>query len=254
MPAPLQEIQADDPPRVSRRALLRFLVLPLLVVAAFLAVRFTPLSQHLTEAQLTADLAHVRALWWAPLLLIAAYLGFSPVGMPATPLMFAGGVVFGPVFGSIYNLLGVYLAGLLTFLLGRFLGRDFVVRLAGAKLKKIERAIGRRGFWGLVALRFLPLPYPIVNYSLALAGVPLPMFVTTTVIGVTPAIVLYTYFFSTLAHATSGDRKALIVKLTVGLVCLAALTVIPQVIAARKRKARYVELKAARRGRRAFPV
>lgn len=222
-------------------------MLPLLLVVAFLALRFTPLSQHLTEAQLTADLASVRSLWWAPFLLIAAYVGLCPVGMPATPLMFAGGIVFGAVYGSIYNLVGLYLAGLLTFYLGRFLGRDFVVRMAGTKLKKVERAIGRRGFWGLLAVRFLPLPFPLVNYCMALAGVRPGLFLSTTVLGISPAIVLYTYFFSTLAHTATGDREGLFLKLTIALLLVAAITVVPQLLTARKRKARYLELREMRR-------
>jgi len=157
-------------------------------------------------------------------------------------MMITGGMVFGPVWGSIYNILGTFLGGTATYFMGRGLGRDFVLHLAGNRLKRIERMIARRGFWGLVGIRFLPIPYPLVNYTAALAGIRPALFMTTTAIGLIPGATTYTYFASLLPKAASGDLSGLVGKLAAVSAMLLLLTFIPQIWTAKKRRERYREL------------
>ncbi len=164
--------------------------------------------------------------------------------------MIAGGVVFGAVYGSLYNVLGVLAGATTCYYLARVLGRDFVVQVAGQRLKKVERAVARRGFWGLVAVRFLPLPFPLVNYCAALAGVPAGLFLSTTLIGAAPTVTLYTYFFALLARAGAGRRHDVYFQMAVALVLLLAATLVPQIWQARRRRARYRELRELRTRRR----
>jgi uncharacterized membrane protein YdjX (TVP38/TMEM64 family) len=157
--------------------------------------------------------------------------------------------VFGPVWGTLYNITGTFLGGSATYFLGRALGRDFVRHVLGHKLKRVEQRIARRGFWSLVGIRFLPIPYPLVNYTAALAGVRPGLFLATTVIGLIPGNAVFTYFASLIPRATSGDRSGLIVQFVSATVALILLTVIPQVWTARKRRERYRELRARRQMR-----
>jgi phospholipase D1/2 len=235
--------------RIPRRVLLRFLLLPALVLGGLAVLRFTPLSSYVSGPALAAAIARLQHTWWAPALLVGGYLVLSPLGMPATPLMIAGGVVFGGVAGAFYNALGVLLGGAFTYLLGLVLGRDLVRHLAGQRLRKVERAIGRRGFWSLVAIRFLPLPYPLVNYAAALAGVRPTLFLATTALGVTPSVVIYTFFFAALAHAAGGHRTGLYVQLAASIGLLVALTLVPQIVTRRRRRARLATLRGERAAR-----
>ena len=54
-----------------------------------------------------------------------------PLGVPASPMMITGGIVFGPLWGTIYNMVGTFLGGVATYFLGRSLGRDLVQHLLG---------------------------------------------------------------------------------------------------------------------------
>jgi uncharacterized membrane protein YdjX (TVP38/TMEM64 family) len=251
MPPTKPELARDHPPsrRMPRRTLLRFLVIPALLAGGYAAARWTPLAAYLSVPALEAAFGRLRQSWWAPGLLIGAYLVLSPVGVPATPLMVAGGMVFGGVAGSIYNWLGVVLGAAASFFVGRVLGRDFVRHIAGRRLRKVEIAIGRRGFWNLVAVRFLPLPFPVVNYGAALAGVRPSLFLVTTAVGVAPTVTLYTFLFAALAQATAGQRRALFIQLIVSLVLLLAVTQVPQLLQARRRRHRLEALRATRRAR-----
>jgi len=236
---------------VPRKALLRFLILPLLLAGALAAARFTPLHDYLTVAAVTALFDRLRQVWWAPLALVASYVVLLPFGLPATPLMIAGGAVFGSALGTVYNLIGTLLGGALTFYLGRFLGRDFAAHFGGKRLKKLERTLARRGFWSLVGIRFLPLPYTVLNYTAALAGVRPALFLVTTAIGLTPTIALYTVLYATLARAATGGEKpglTLYLELAGALILLLLATAIPQVLERRKRRQRYREILARRTG------
>ncbi|HVT57670.1 MAG TPA: VTT domain-containing protein [Thermoanaerobaculia bacterium] len=229
-----------------RAALLRFLVVPTLLLASFVALRWTPLAGYLNGPALSAAVARLRESWWAPAALIAGYLVLSPLGLPATPLMVAGGMVFGAVAGTLYNLLGVYAGGATTYFLGRLLGRELVVHVAGRRLRKVEKAVARRGFWSLVGLRFLPLPYPLINYGMALGGVRPGLFLVTTAIGLLPSVVIYTYFFAVLSRAASTQRTEILLQAAVAIGLLVLLTLTPQLYQARKRRSRYARLRVER--------
>ncbi len=238
--------------RIPRRLLLRFLLLPALILAGLAALRWTPLAGYLSGPALAAAMVKMQRSWWAPALLVGAYIALSPLGVPATPLMVAGGAVFGGVAGAIYNMLGVFLGGAATYLLGLGLGRDLVRHLAGNRLRRVERALSRRGFWSLVALRFLPLPFPLVNYAAALTGIRPGLFLATTALGVAPSVIIYSFFFAALAHAAEGRRHQLYTQLTVSLLLLVALTIVPQIVTRRRRRRRLAELLQMRAARSAI--
>ena len=239
----------SNPRRVPRRILFRFLALVAIVVTGFVVLRFTPLSHYLTVEKISALFDRLRATWWAPLALIAIYVVLCPLGVPASPMMLTGGMVFGFIPGFLLNLLGTWLGGVTTYFLGRILGRDFVAHLAGNRLKKVERAVARRGFWSLVTLRLLPIPYPLVNYTAALTGIPPGLFMVTTLLGLIPANLLFAYFASALVHLAGPERNKIYVQFAVVIGLLVVLTVAPQIWMARKRKQRYLELKKQREAR-----
>jgi uncharacterized membrane protein YdjX (TVP38/TMEM64 family) len=235
--------------RVPRHLLLRFLVLVVLVGAGFAVLRWTPLAGYLTVDKVSAVLERLREAWWAPVVLIASYLILCPL-IPATPMLVAGGMVFGPVVGSIYNVIGTFLGGVGTYFLGRALGHDFVLHLVGNRLVKAERIIARRGFWGLVGARFLPVPYPLVNYCMALAGIRPALFLITTAIGLIPGVTVFTYFASLLTKAASGDRSGILFQFMLASLLMLLLTFIPQAWVMRKRRERYRQVKEIRQARR----
>lgn len=221
-----------------------------IVATGFVILRWSPVAQYLTIERISALLDQLRGAWWSPLALIAAYVVLSPLFFPASPMMITGGMVFGPVWGTVYNIVGTLLGGTTTYLLGRGLGRDFVRHLLGHKLRKVERLIARRGFWSLVGIRFLPIPYPLVNYTAALAGIRPGLFLSTLSIGLVPGVTVFTYFASLIPRAAaSGNRSGLILRFAVASAAMLLLTFVPQIWEARKRRERYREICARRQMR-----
>jgi uncharacterized membrane protein YdjX (TVP38/TMEM64 family) len=244
-----EPLAPEAPAGPPRRAVVRFLLLALILGAGFAALRFTPLRDQLTREALAATLASLRDAWWSPFLLGGLYLVLAPLGLPMSPLVFAGGVVFGFTRGSLYNLGGLFVGAVASFLLARGLGRELIAHYLGERLRRVERMVSRQGFWALVRLRLLPLPFALVNYGVAFAGVKLPRFLVATAIGLVPTTLLYTWIAATLAHAAAGDRGEVARNALLAIAALAAASLLPNLVTAVRRRQRYRDLKTQRGGR-----
>lgn len=251
-PVPEPDCEAPPPvPRVPRHALVRAALLVVVVVAGFAVLRWSPLADYLTKEAILSTLERLRGAWWAPVALIAGYALLCPVGLPPSPLMVAGGVIFGPVYGSIYNLVGIWLGAATTYYLGRHLGHDLVMHLAGKQMKRVERALTRRGsVWSLAGVRFLPLPFAVVNYAAALAGIRPGLFLGSSLLGLGMSVPIFTYFASAIARAATGEKTGVYIQLGVAIALLLSMTLVPRFLAARKRRERYRQLCETRKNPR----
>ncbi len=209
-----------------RGALLRFGLLALIVGVLALLLLLTPASRFLERETLVALLADLRQAWWAPLALVASYLLVSPSGIPVSPLMFAGGAIFGPFWGWIYNLAGCLLGALESFVLASTLGKELVEHLAGERrMRQVESLLERHGFWSLVGVRFLPVPFALINFGAALSGFRFGPFMLATLFGLVPSVFMWNYLAHALVSAATEDRAALLrnAGVVIGLVTLLVL-------------------------------
>lgn len=232
--------------RVPRNVLLRLALLIGVAASGVALLRWPPVAQHLTAESLTAAFERFGGFWWAPLALLLAYAVVAPLGLPISPVVVTGGAVFGVVLGSVYNTVGLFLGSGLSYLLARALGRDAIVHFAGNRLRKVERAFERRGFWPLVQIRFMPLPFALVNYGAALAGVRLSRFLLTTAIGLLPATFMHTYFAARVTRAPEGERTGVLIAWAAVWAALALTAGLPAVRDGLLRRRRYRDLLAHR--------
>jgi len=216
-----------------------------LLLAGIGLVRFTPIGEALTEERVLSLIETLRGTWWAPFLLIGLFALVSTLGLPPIPLL-VGGAAFGAFQGSIYNMAGLLLGASLAYGLANLLGRDFVVRVTGDRLRRAESIFARHGFWPLVQTRFMPLPFSAVNFGAALAGVRPVFFLVASAVGLVPSTCLHTYFMAQ-AIATQGLERAFTLALYLGFfvlfnVLLSSLWLRERV----QRRKRYRELVAIR--------
>jgi phospholipase D1/2 len=247
------ELQPE--PRIPRRLLVRFLALVLIVGTVFALLTWSPLAGYLDKDALLALFERLRerlrGTWWAPVLLILSYVVLCPLGVPATPMVIAGAVVWGVLWGSVYNVVGSSLGAASTYWLGRVLGRDFVLHLFGKKLRRVERMVARRGgFWSLMGIRFLPLPFALVNYCGAFVGIRPGLFLSATFTGLALTVPFFTYFAHALSRAATVERSGVYLQLGVAMCLFFLVTFLPRFWQARKRREKYRALLARRQGRR----
>lgn len=236
------------PRHIPRSAWLRFALWVALIGLGVLLLRMTPLGELLTEERLTSFFDEVRRTPWAPWALIGLYLVLAPLGLPMSPLI-AGGAVFGGPLGTVYSTIGLFLGAAVSYLMARLLGRELVVRLAGRRLRRVERIFERDGFWPLVQTRFLPMPYSLVNFGAALAGVRLPLFLSSAAVGLLGSTLVHTCFIAALISARGRERALVGAAYLATLVVTNVLLSLPSFKRRAARRRRYREVLAERASR-----
>jgi phosphatidylserine/phosphatidylglycerophosphate/cardiolipin synthase-like enzyme/uncharacterized membrane protein YdjX (TVP38/TMEM64 family) len=180
------------PPHVQRPLRGRLLALGALVCAiAVLAAawRWTPLREWLDLNALIGYADRLDDLPLSPLFVVGGYVVAGLMVVPLMLLIAATGIVFGPVQGAVYALCGALLSALVTYAIGRKLGRSTVRRLAGPRLNTVSRKLARRGLLAVVLVRLVPVaPYTVVNLVAGASHIRLGDFLLGTLIGLLPGV------------------------------------------------------------------
>lgn len=140
--------------------------------------------------------------------------------IPGSLLVIAGGVLFGPLTGSLLSFAAATVASSLSFLIARWLGRDLLQRYVGhtAVFQAIERGIARSGSDFLILTRLVPLfPYNIQNYAYGLTAIPFWPFTLISAVTTLPGLVIYSVMASELAREGAPLAFALKLSLAGGL-------------------------------------
>jgi uncharacterized membrane protein YdjX (TVP38/TMEM64 family) len=173
-----------------RTATVRMLALVTVIVTCAVAVFTAGLPD---PAGLAATVDGLGA--FGPVVAVLASAALLAALVPRSVLAAGAGLVFGPLAGSGYVLAGALLAGLLAFLAGRVLGREFVA--ARTRLATLDSWLTDRGVLGVVILRILPVaPFGLVSYGFGTTGIRTGSYLLGTAIGAAP---------STVAYATLGE-------------------------------------------------
>ena len=179
----------------------RYLIVSLMLSGILLAILYR-------------DLLDVKALkQWvqgggmaAPLIFILLYIVATVFFLPGSILTLAGGALFGPVSGSIYNIVAATIGGAVSFLLARYLASDWVSRKSGIRLKQITEGVDKEGWRFVAFVRLVPLfPFNLLNYALGLTKIKFSHYVLASFICMLPGAVAYTYLGYAGSAAVAGD-------------------------------------------------
>ncbi len=145
----------------------------------------------------TPDIASMRsrvetAGVWSPALFFALYAGLALVPVPKAVLTATGGALFGLWAGAGLSLAGALVGAVISFGLGRLLGREAVDRLIGGQLARIDALLADRGLSAVLIVRLVPLvPFIAINYASGLSAVRFRHFVVGSAIGMVPGSLAY---------------------------------------------------------------
>ena len=164
--------------------------------------------------------------------------------------MIAGGIVFGPLLGTLLSLIAATLASSCSFLLARWLGRDLLLKYVGHShtFQAIEKGIARNGIDFLILTRLIPLfPYNIQNYAYGLTPIAFWPYTLISALTTLPGIVIYTVMASDLAN--EGITLRFILQLCLAGLALFILVQLAKLYARHK----HVDLSASRRSPLSHP-
>jgi phosphatidylserine/phosphatidylglycerophosphate/cardiolipin synthase-like enzyme/uncharacterized membrane protein YdjX (TVP38/TMEM64 family) len=164
-----------------------------IAVALALVWRYTPLAQIVTPANAIAWAQRVADYWWAPLVVIFAYLPASFVMFPRWLITLTAVVAFGPWAAFAYAQTGVLTTAVLEYMVGEYVKRDTVRNMAGRRVNRLSRILQERGLVAVTLVRLVPVaPFLVVNVVMGAMRIRLHHFMLGTVLGMLPGMLATT--------------------------------------------------------------
>lgn len=164
-----------------------------------------------------------QAGWLAPLLyMFLRVIAIVVTVVPNAPLDIAGGMLFGPFWGTIYALLGSEAGAIACFLLARHMGREAITRLLHKDITFSNRIARRQLAYIVLIARLEPVfSFALVSYGAGLTRMTLASFALCTLIGMTPGTIILNYY------GRSFFSGGLLLQTFLGLALVVLLFVIP---------------------------
>jgi uncharacterized membrane protein YdjX (TVP38/TMEM64 family)/rhodanese-related sulfurtransferase len=210
---------------MNRRFILRFLLAGMLVAGIALALAY---REQISASALESWVREAGPA--APLVFMAIYAVGTVLFFPGAVLTLVGGALFGPVWGTFYNLTAATIGATLAFLVARYLAQDWVTNKAGGRLKQLLDGVEAEGWKFIAFVRLVPLfPFNLLNYALGLTRIRFIPYVVATYVFMLPGAIAYTYLGYAGREAATG-AEGMIQKGLLALALLALVAFLPKLI------------------------
>ena len=137
----------------------------------------------------------MQGSFYGPLIFILVYTLRPLIFFSATILSLAGGYLFGPVLGILFVILGSNAGASLAYVIGRFFGGDDLLQAGESDdgiIRRWLRPLRENSFETVLIMRFLFLPYDLVNYAAGLLKINYGAFLLATLLGSLPGTLAFT--------------------------------------------------------------
>ena len=165
-----------------------------------------------------------------PIVFMLIYAIGTVFFLPGSVLTLAGGALFGPVFGTFYNLTAATVGAMVSFIAARYLAHDWVEKKTGGRIKQLKQGVEGEGWKFVAFVRLVPLfPFNLLNYALGLTKIKFSHYSIATYICMLPGAIAYTYLGYAGREAIAGG-EGLIQKIMLALALLAIVGFLPSLI------------------------
>ncbi|MBM7578774.1 TVP38/TMEM64 family protein [Jeotgalibacillus terrae] len=170
--------------------------------------------------QTVLDLSPDRIRGWilsvgilAPVLYVVLYTVRPFILFPASVLSLAGGLAFGPLYGTLLTMAGATAGAILAFMFAKKAGAKRVEEKLGKRGEKLQDQLEHNGFFIVLLLRLVPLfNFDLISYAAGASKVRLLPFALATLIGIIPGTFAYTF----LGFSTGSDStQTIIIAVTI---------------------------------------
>jgi phospholipase D1/2 len=198
-----------DQPKSARSHWWKIFGVLLAVIVLTVVWRWTPLSDYLNPETLKVTAQAIESYPLTPLIVVAVFSIAGLLAFPVTLLIVTAALTFGPVWGSLYSLIGSVLSALLGYGVGHYLGRNSVQKLAGSSLNKLSRRLAHHGMLAVVTVRIIPVaPFAVINLVAGASHIKTRDFILGTVLGMLPGILGITVFADSLVRTVQEPDPA----------------------------------------------
>lgn len=142
---------------------------------------------------------------YGPVIYILVYALRPLIFFPATLLTVAGGFLFGPIFGVLLTVAAANSSALVAYIVGRYFGQGM---LEGAStegwMQRYATRMRENSFETVLIMRFIFLPYDLVNYLAGLLRVDWKAFLFATALGSVPGTISFVLFGASIERFDGG--------------------------------------------------
>ena len=130
----------------------------------------------------------------APIFFLLLYCLATILFLPTMVITLAGGAIFGPIAGILFNLLGATLGAACAFCISRYFIFDKLTNIKNTRIKNLIIGVENRGWQFVALLRLVPIiPFNLVNYGLGVTRIKFSHYIITTIVFLIPTEIVFTY-------------------------------------------------------------
>lgn len=186
--------------------------------------KWTPLNEFLTPENLKQLISTLNDNPFTPVIVITVFAIAGLIAIPLTLLVVTVAISFGAWPGSLYAILGSMLSALLGYMVGEWLGRSSVSKMAGSKLNRLSKRLANHGVMAIITVRIIPVaPFTVINLVAGASHIKLKDFIWGTLIGMLPGILAITVFANSLLRVVKHPEPIEIVIFVVVVLVIGAL-------------------------------
>jgi uncharacterized membrane protein YdjX (TVP38/TMEM64 family) len=130
---------------------------------------------------------------WGPLIYIIGYSFRSLVFFPGSLLAIISALLFGPLNGFLFTLIGENISANISFIVGRYFGSS-LMKFLGTKSKiiqYIECKFHENGFLAVLTMRMMILPFDMVGYLSGMCHIRHKEFALGSFLGTVPGLATF---------------------------------------------------------------
>ncbi|MBW6474184.1 MAG: TVP38/TMEM64 family protein [Anaerolineaceae bacterium] len=166
-------------------------------------------SQNLTAVEVMQQLLGLMTnSFWGPVIYIILYAIRPLVIFPSTILTLAGGFLFGPVLGVLYTIIASNTSATIAYLVGYYFGQGIFKESSNDNIvQRYADRMRKNSFETVMIMRFLFLPYDLVNYLAGFLRIRWLPFITATALGSIPGTIAFILAGASIEQFDGGVPK-----------------------------------------------
>jgi phospholipase D1/2 len=215
----------------SRRIAFRHALMIAAIVIAVAGVAvlwaFTPMRHWLDVDHLSAVVDRFADSPLAPLIVVAMFVIGGLIVIPVNALTAVTILVFGPVAGGFYALIGCTASAMVLYEIAHRIPIQRLRRHAGARMERFHHHLVRHAVWAVALVRLVPVaPYSIVCLLLGTTAIRRAPYVAGTALGMLPGIVVNAFFIDRVIAAIRHPSMTTVALLALAVLAIAALALL----------------------------
>ena len=211
------------------------LIVAAVVIVAVVATASLLAGRHLDREELSRIVEELHAFghhWWAPIVLIGAFIVVNLTGLPGTPLTLTAGAVWGWGLGSWWAIVATMIGTAFPYMIARH-GAPRIQRILDERFGDTHELLRREGMTAVFLLRVVHVfPFAVISYGSGFARIRPIHYVLGTLFGTLPGVLVYTYLADAILEGAVSSRQAM-GRILLGGLLLTALVIGTRMLARR---------------------